>query len=178
MRTRTWARSRRPNASARGGWPTTPVSVCACGTSTRPLRSWATCVRCTWRARSRRPSCWCCTRPWPWSSAWNNKSEVSASLLRAEMHSAAFPLHWWCRDCLCQIQSRMSLGGREWSGKVWEERFVPKFILMNNNIVLSHRFYATYIMTMEQHNDVIKTSSWSLEIDIKKVKPQYRCWCE
>lgn len=84
-RMRTWARSRRPNASARGGWPTTPVNVCVCGTSTRPLRSWVTCVSCTWRVRSHRPSCWCCTRPSQWSSAWNNKSEVSASLLQAEL---------------------------------------------------------------------------------------------
>lgn len=81
MRTRIWARSRRPNVSVRGGWPTTRVNACACGTSTRPLRSWVTCVSCTWRARSHKPNCWCYTRLWRWSSAWNNKSEVSASLL-------------------------------------------------------------------------------------------------
>lgn len=79
MRMRIWARSRRQNVSVIGGWPTTPGNVCVCETSTKPLRSWVTCVSCTWRARNRRPSCWCCTRPWRWSSAWSNKSEVSAA---------------------------------------------------------------------------------------------------
>ena len=77
MRMKIWARSRRPNVSARGGWPTTLANAFVCGTSTRLSRSWVTCVSCTWRVRSPRPSCWCCTRRWQWSSAWNNKSEVS-----------------------------------------------------------------------------------------------------
>lgn len=73
---RTWAQSRRLSASASGGWPTTPENACACGTSMRPSRSWVTCASCIWRARSHRPSCWCCIRPWRWSSAWSSKSEV------------------------------------------------------------------------------------------------------
>lgn len=91
MRTRIWVRSRRPNVSVRGGWPTTLVSVCVYGISMRPLRSWVTCVSCIWRVRSHKPNCWCCTRPWRWSSAWNNKWEVSASLL---LHN----IQWVCQS--------------------------------------------------------------------------------
>lgn len=82
MRMRTWVRSRRLSASVRGEWPTTPANACVCATSTRPSRSSVTCVNYTWRVRSRRPSCWSSTRLWRWSSAWNNKSEVSACLLQ------------------------------------------------------------------------------------------------
>lgn len=79
MTMRTCLLSRRWNGSESGGWPTMLGSACVCGTSMRHSRSWAGCVRCTWRVTNLRLSCWSCTRPWPSSWVWSNRSEVSVT---------------------------------------------------------------------------------------------------
>lgn len=67
-----------------GGWQTTPASGYACGTSTRLLRSWATCVSSIWAMRNHRPNWSYCNRPLTLYSTWSSKSEVSGCPGRKE----------------------------------------------------------------------------------------------
>lgn len=109
-RMRIWTPSRRSSGRRSGGWPTTPASVCACATSTRPSRSWAACASCTWRARSRRPSCWSCTRPWQWSSAWSSKSEVSGWGLGQPCGSSGHGAVWGSWNLLSRMHELLKGG--------------------------------------------------------------------